>query len=128
MTKMISSEHLYLGFQSPFICLYDCWKHKDHVYLLSILLNYLISKDKMIQIAKLGYAHGFLALFRNVLTGSTSLVCARYLTCLTEEFLALFFEITPRYQKFTVFYLTLKSPPYIIASQLALNDVDILGY
>ena len=75
----------------------------------------------MIQIAKLGYAHGFLALFRNVLTGSTSLMCARYLTCLTEEFLALFFEITPMYQKFTLYFTCLsKAPPILLLLNLFL--------
>lgn len=74
----------------------------------------------MIQIAKLGYAHGFLSL-RNYLTESTSLMCARYLTCLTEEFLALFFENNSYVSEihFAV-YLPLKSPPILLLLNLLL--------
>lgn len=73
----------------------------------------------MIQIAKLGYAHGFLSLLRNVLPGSTSLMCATYLTCLTEEFLALFFGNNSYVSEihFAV-HLPLKSPPMLLLLNL----------
>lgn len=121
MIKMLSSEHLYFRVFRAHSSAYMTAEGTRTTYMSCLFLITSFIKAKMIQIAKLGYAHGFLSL-RNFLLLKAPPSCVldtSHVSLRNSWHYSL--KITPMYQKFTLQFICLsKVLPILLLLNLLL--------